>query len=322
MSRDVRTTLAGTACLIGLLIGCGDQPGTIEPTKPAYRVRLLTSVPVSGRWERAAEEGLGRIAAELAADVGRIRTGAGARAQDAMERLGAEGVELVFCVGPGFENEVFANAPVYPATRFVLLPGRASGDNVTGVEFVPDGAGYVAGVVAATLGASTTVGVLRGSGGPWLDLLENGFVKGFLSEGQRHQVVVASASESPWKLVRNGANVALYATDRPDPVVFSEAHDAGLLLVVTDEELIADEPDVVALAIRVDVAEAMIRIARSAVDGSLSSGVYSFDLGSGVMGVRINDSLPELNLPEVREALDVAQSEVTAGLVEMEELGF
>ncbi len=321
MVFDHRFPLIIAAVGLTLVSGCGGQPTEVETTERGYRVRLLTSMPVSGRWERSAEEGLGRIAAELGAEVSRLRVSDGVGPQTLLQRQGEMGIDLVFCVGPGFENAVFANAPSFPETRFVLLPGRAHGANVTGVEFVPDGAGYVAGVVAANLGASKTVGVLRGAGGEWLDHLESGFIRGFLSEGYRHEVVVVSAPEGPWEIAHRGVEVALYATDRPEGGVLAAAHDAGVLLVATDTNLMVAEPDVVALAIHVDVAEAMVRLAGGAHDGSLSAGFYSFGLGSGVVDVRLNESLPDVHRPTVLEALEVARSEVTAGLVEMEDLG-
>lgn len=317
----VRTPFVLTAVALVLVSGCGDRSSDMETVEPGYRVRLLTAKPVSGRWERSAEEGLGRIAAELGADVARLRTTEEVGIQALLRGQGEEGVDLVFCVGPGFDNAVFANAPSFPSTQFVLLPGRAHGANVTGVEFMPDGAGYVAGVVAAKLGSSRSVGVLRGAGGPWLDHLESGFIRGFLSEGYRHEAVVLSAPEGPWELAQQGANVALYATDRPEGDVLAAAHDAGVLLVAADSSLMAAEPYVVAVAIHVDVAEAMLRLARGAFEQGPTAGFYSFGLGSGVVDVRLNPSLPETSLPTVLEALEVARSEVTAGLVEMEDLG-
>ncbi len=321
MAFESRILFVATAIALVMSSGCGDQLTQIETVDTAYRVRLLTAMPVSGRLERAAEEGLGRIAAELGADVARLRVTEEGGLQALLQDQGERGVDLVFCVGPGFDNAVFANAPSFPSTQFVLLPGRAHGANITGVEFVPDGAGYVAGVVAANLGPSESVGVLRGVGGPWLDHLESGFIRGFLSEGYRHDAVVVSASEGPWELAHQGVDVALYATDQPEGEILAAAHDAGILLVAADSRVMAAEPDVVALAIHVDVAEAMLRLARGAYEKSLSAGFYSFGLGSGVVDVRLNPSLPEANLPTVLEALEVARSEVTAGIVEMEDLG-
>ena len=315
----VPTVLAVSCMAVG--VGCA-RTSDRDTGGPSFEVRLLTSKAVSGRWERAAEEGLGRIAAELDAGVARVRATDVLMQRTLVAQQGDAAVDLVFCVGAGFENSVFAEAPTYPATRFVLLPGRGHGPNVGGIELVPDGAAWVAGVVAAKLSSSATVGVLRGPGGPWLDHVEGGFINGFLSASTRGTAVVVSAPEGPWELVERGAKVALYAADQGDPEVYSAAHDAGLLLVATDAATIEEEPDVIAAAIRVDVAEAMVRLAREVKDGVFGGGIYAFDLGSGVLDVRLNQTIPDVALPSVREALENARSEVTAGIVEMEELGF
>jgi basic membrane lipoprotein Med (substrate-binding protein (PBP1-ABC) superfamily) len=292
-----------------------------EPSD-AFTVRLLTTLPVTGRWELAAEEGLGRISAELGAEVVRLRSAGGAQRRQRLIDAGTLGVDLVFCVGPGFENELHGEAPAYPGTRFVLLPGRTRADNVASIDFVPEGAAYIAGVVAARLRDAKVVGILRGPGSDWLQSLEAGFVTGFQSVRPRAELAAVAWPEGPWELVAAGAEVALYATDDPLPRVLAMAHDAGLLLVSTEERLLAAEPDLVAAALRVDVAEAMLRVAREVRDGSFSGSVYSFDLGSGVLDIALNDSVPDTNMPAMREALELARSEVTAGLVEMERLGF
>ena len=59
------------AVMITLLsAACGRQE---PPPDTGFSVRMLTTRTVSGRWELAAERGLGRIAAELDADVARVR---------------------------------------------------------------------------------------------------------------------------------------------------------------------------------------------------------------------------------------------------------
>ena len=165
-----------------LTIGCGSDE---ESTAPAFSVRLLTSPGLSGRWERAAERGLGRIAAELDAEVARKRVNGGGDNRDSLALDGETGVDLIFCVGGGFEKTLYAQAGAHPETVFVLLPGRARSTNVAGMEFQPEGVGYLAGVFAATLGSSRQVGLLRGAGGPWLEALESGFETGFRARRRR-----------------------------------------------------------------------------------------------------------------------------------------
>jgi basic membrane lipoprotein Med (substrate-binding protein (PBP1-ABC) superfamily) len=324
MSAVVRTTGVIAASLIVSLMAAtvGCRRVEDELPKPSFRVRVLTSQPTSARWERATEQGLGRIAAELDADVALIRARDEAERRARFTEMGRSGVDVVFCVGPDFDELVYTEAAGFGSTRFVVLPGRGGEANVAGIEFLPEGAAYVAGVVAAHLRAAPVIGVLRGAGGEWLEQLEEGFVTGFRSIHRNAEDVRVSPPDGPWELVAAGAEVALYATDQADEQVLAEAHDSGLVLVATDADLLEREPDVVAAAVHVDVAEAMVRVAREVQDGTFQGGPYVFDFGSGVLDVLLNPTMPATTLAPLQEALEVARSEVTAGLVEVETLVF
>lgn len=306
--------------LTAVAVGCGRVEE--EPPKPSFRVRVLTSQPASGPWERATEQGLGRIAAELEGDVARIRARDEAERRARFTELGQAGVDLVFCLGPDFDELVYTEAARFPSTRFVVVPGRGGSSNVASIEFLPEGAAYVAGVVAAHLRAAPVVGVLRGTGGGWLEQLEQGFVTGFRSVHRSAEEVTVAPPEGPWELVAAGAEVALYATDQAGEQVLAEAHDSGLVLVGTDADLLEREPDVVAAAVHVDIPEAMVRVAREVQDDTFQGGPYVFDFGSGVLDVLLNPTMPATKLAPLQEALEVARSEVTAGLVEVEKLVF
>jgi len=303
-----------------LTTACG--PEDPEPAKP-FTVRMLSARSLSGRWERAAERGLGLIAAELDANVARFRVEDQGDARASLAEQGRSGVDLVFCVGAGVEKMLHSEAAAFPATAFVLLPGRDHGPNVGSIRFLPEEAGYLAGSVAGEIAPDRKVGLLRGVGGAWLEALEDGFVAGFRARQQSGKIAV-EAAEGPdgvWKLMSAGIGVALYASDRSDPAVLSAAHNAGILLVTTDPDFMNVEPEVVIAAIEVDVPEAMLRVAREVRDGTFSGRVFSFDLGSGVLDVVLNPDLGADRMVVVADALEEARSEVTAGLVEFDGLG-
>ena len=310
-------------CLLGTL---GITAVSCSPAKPPqeerFRVRLLTSVALSGRWERAAERGLGLIAAELDADIARSRAEGTADQRSRLRALAREGVDLVFCVGPEVEPLVYTEAVAFPNTDFVVIPGEIHSANVGSVIFTPEEAGSLAGAVAATATDRPVIGLLRGAGRPWLERLEAGFSAGFRSGHADGEVVTAGGKDGPWQLTAAGVEVALYSTDQADPQVLAAAHDAGLFLVGADPTLLDAEPDFVIAAVEVDVAEAMLRVAREVHDLTFRGKVYAFDLGSGVIDVRLNPTLAPLDREtDYREALERARSEITAGWVEIEELG-
>jgi basic membrane protein A len=318
--------ILSTLTRICVLAAAGLPVVSCSPAKPpeedGFRVRLLTSVTLSGRWERSAERGLGLIAAELDADIARCRAAGSADQRSRLRALGRDGVDLVFCVGPEVESLVYTEAAAFPDTDFVIIPGEIQGANVGSVSFTPEEPGYLAGAVAATLTEGAKIGLLRGAGRPWLERLETGFTAGFRSINPDAEVATASGLEGPWQLTAIGVGVALYATDQVDPQIVAAAHDAGLLLVGADPTLLEAEPDLVIAAVEVDVAEAMLRIAREVRDLTFTGKVYAFDLGSGVLDVRLN---PRFSSPgqtgDIRETLERARSEITAGWVEIEELG-
>ena len=302
-----------------ILVSCAPAK---PPQEERFRVRLLTSVALSGRWERAAERGLGLIAAELDADIARSRAEGTADQRSRLRALAREGVDLVFCVGPEVEPLVYTEAVAFPNTDFVVIPGEIHSANVGSVIFTPEEAGYLAGAVAATATDRPVIGLLRGAGRPWLERLEAGFSAGFRSGHADGEVVTAGGKDGPWQLTAAGVEVALYSTDQADPQVLAAAHDAGLFLVGADPTLLDAEPDFVIAAVEVDVAEAMLRVAREVHDLTFRGKVYAFDLGSGVLDVRLNPSLAPLDREtDYREALERARSEITAGWVEIEELG-
>jgi len=318
MSWFIRAAVSSLVAGMVLTSGCAREE-VVAP--PRFSVRLLTSPTVSGRWERAAEQGLGRIAAQLDADVARHRVGPGADSRGRIAAEGEAGSDLVFCVGAGFEKTLYLEAGSYPETVFVMLPGRIRGGNVASIEFLPEGVGYLAGVVAATVAPNSRVGILRGSGRSWLEALETGFLAGFRANRRRAEVETVQGVEGVWALNVTDVSVALYASDEIEPEVAAAAREAGLRLIVTGSGLMAELPGVAAAAVDIDVAEAMLRLAREVHDGNIVGRTYSFDLGSGVLDLTLSDDLdPDLRTVAAQR-LEAARAEVTAGLVEFDHLG-
>jgi basic membrane lipoprotein Med (substrate-binding protein (PBP1-ABC) superfamily) len=301
-----------------LAAACGQDE---QPTDASFSVRMLTVRTISGRWERAAERGLGRIAAELDADVARVRVDDPANERQLLAEQGRAGVNLVFCVGGYSESTLYSVATTYPNTVFIQLPGRARAANVAGIRFLPEEVGYLAGAVAGALAPDGRLGLLHGGGQPWLEPLEEGYVAGFKSRWRRTQVTVGEGADGVWQLSSAGVMMSLYATDRSDPEVLAAAHNAGVQLVVTDPDLIEVASHTVVAAVDVDVAEAMLRVSREVRDRTFAGREFAFDLGSGVLDVVVNPGLAPDTLAVANEALEEARAEITAGLVEFDGLG-
>jgi len=312
------TAVSCVAMLVLLTTSCGRE--TQAPITN-FSVRMLTTRSISERWERAAERGLGRIEAELDADVARVRIDDPANEREKLAEQGRAGISLVFCVGGYSETTLYSVATAFPNTVFVMLPGQVRAENVAGIRFLPEEVGYLAGAVAGALNPDRQLGLLRGDGQPWLEPLEDGYVAGFKSRWRRAKVKVGEGPDGAWELSSAGILLSLYAADHTDPEVLAAAHNAGLRLVVTDPELLDVASDTVVAAVDFDVAEAMLRVSREVHDRTFEGRVFAFDLGSGVLDVVVNPALAPDTRAVAEEALEEARAEITAGLVEFDGLG-
>jgi simple sugar transport system substrate-binding protein/basic membrane protein A len=311
-------TLQTVVTVMLLAAACGrDDP---EPA-PRFTVRVLSACTVSSHWEHAADRGLSRIGSELDADVGRIRADDPSDYRGRLGELGQAETNLVFCVGTFPETTLYSVAGSFPGTVFALLPGGIHAENVAGIRFMPEEAGYLAGSVAAALAPDGLLGLLHGGGQPWLEPLEDGYVAGFKSRWRQARITAGEGADGVWELSSAGVLVSLYAADQAEPEVLAAAHDAGMQLVATNPDLLDSETGMVVAAVHVDVAEAMVRVAREVRDGAFTGRVYAFDLGSGVLDVVINPDIAPDSLAVAEEALEEARAEITAGLVEFDELG-
>jgi len=292
-----------------------------QPPDTIFSVRVLTARTISGRWERAAELGLDRMATELEADVARVGIADATDERKVLAEQGRAGISLVFCIGGYSETTLYSVASAFPNTIFVMLPGRARAENVAGIRFLPEEAGYLAGAVAGALNPDGQLGLLRGDGQLWLESLEEGYVAGFKSQWRRANVMIGEGPDGAWELSSAGVLLSLYSADQADPEVLAAAHNAGVRLVVTDPELLEVAPNTVVAAVDFNVAEAMMRVIHEVRDHTFEGRVFAFDLGSGVLDVVVNPALAPDTRLIAEEALEEARAEITAGLVEFDGLG-
>ena len=270
-------------------------------------------------WDHLGDGVAKRLQDAYGAEVSSAWARSPAERRSVLETAASDSVDLIVCVGPEFDRSILTEGPRFPRTAFVLDRGMVLAPNVARMEFLYTGAAYLGGVTAAVLGGST-IGILEVGRGPVIDDIEDGFEQGFRC---RHpwggRIERASGAAGIEALAERGVTVALYAELAPDPEVLAAADACGVHLVTIGRHTLDTHPDVVAAAIVVDIPEAVGRIAADVVDDTFTGKVYAFDLGSGVVDLRLQPSLAENQ--SLVEALDQARAAVNAGMVEIEALG-
>jgi hypothetical protein len=319
MPSFARVAFFVLAPLLVLIIGCAAPPE--EGGSPDLTVAVVASDMAPAHLRRAARGGLQRIAADLDAETGWVETRGSAEGRESIAKQARLGTDLIFLVDRGFEQWAMTEAAGYPDAFFVVLPGATREANVGSIRFVAEEAGFVAGATAAALTESDRTAIVRGSGTLWLNALEDGWIAGFSSRRRRPQVEVISAPDEITALAADGLEIALYATDAVELEVLQAAATSEVQLVVTQPALMGKAGRTAVAAVHIDVPEAMVRVAREVRDGAPADRVFTFDFGSGVLTIELSDSLEAADAERARAAMDEAQAEVTAGLVEFDEFG-
>lgn len=310
--------LLAAATMPLLVGGCRDRSTQSRPAE--LRVRVLTGERHSPS-VRAAGEGLQRMADELRAGVDLVVGASDRERRQALRRESASGIDLMFCVGASLEAAVYTEARAYPDVDFVLVPGTPQGSNVAGLRFRLEEAAFLGGVLAGLLSQGSHVGAIQGEDEPWLEQIGDAFLAGARSEEPGTELIRTEGPEGPWVLAAQGVRVALYTADSADRAVMAAAHDAGVQLILTDPETMAQQPDVVLAAITVDLPEAMVRVAREVRDGTFKARLYTFDIGSGVVDLVLSPGFDRSVAPAITEVLDAKRAEINAGWFEIEQLG-
>ncbi len=289
----------------------------MKPPSP-LRVHIIVTGEADQEWdktqlaiERLLHETYGAVTTSI-----RVHTTQERRL--ALEAAGRHGLEVVLCVGSGFERPVVSVASRFPRAAFVLDHGEVVEPNVGRIEFLFSGAAYLGGVAAAVVGGST-VGIVDLGRDPERSDIEAGFEQGFRCRYPWGRVELATGVGEIENLPDAGVAIALYSAGSPNSGLLAVAEASGVRLVTVGQPRQVFSNNLVIAAIVADVPEAVRRIVADVVDDTFTGKVYAFDLGSGVVDLRLHPSLADNQ--ELEDALNQARDAVNAGMVEIEALG-
>ena len=312
--------------VFGCLASVGCHHREVPAPVPAMRVGLIVSAtPGDLPAVRQARAGIRRLRTDLDA-VGWVRvvhSEHGGRL--ALRAAGRAKEQLIFCLGPGFSDTLYEEAVAYPGSWYVLIPGKITGPNIASIDFATGEPGYLAGVAAGAVPhrRGGAAGIIREGGQDlFFARAERGFIKGFETAVRGGRVLVADGPSGIAALKSAGVRVALDTSETTDPAVVAACRKTGILLVTADPKLVTEFPNVVLGTLNIDIGEAMSRVAQEVWAGTMTAKLYRFDLGSGVVGFTLNHFNAVADAPRVHDAVEKAKADVTAGIVEIEELGW
>lgn len=317
--------------LVPACAGSGEARDTADVDP--FRVALLTPGPISDQsWNSGAYQGLQRIRDSLGAEISHIQTRTPADFEENFRQYGAQGYDLVFGHGFEFQDPAERVAPDFPRTTYIITSGNRVAENIAPIVFGFDEPSYLAGVLAAHLTRSDTIGIIGGTELPPVRSSFHSFEAGVRSV--RPDARVLTAYIGSWEDVSAGKEQALAQIARGADVIFQNADAAGLgvfqaarehgdvLVFGTNANQNGVAPDVVIASVVIDLPHAFLTAAREVRDGRFTPRVMLMGPRQDVVDLVLNPALADRVPPDVRATLDSLRTEIRAGRLEPPKLEF
>ncbi len=324
MLPNLRSRVTLLCCAL-LLAACGGgeraQPGEGEATAPTLRAALLTAGPVSDAgWYSGAYAGLLMLRDSLGAEVSHQQTRTPAEFDEALTSYASAGYDLVFAHGFEYQDAAIRAGERFPDVTFVVSGGGKVARNVVPLIFTLEEGSYLAGMVAAGMSASGTLGMVGGVAIPPVQGTFRAFEAGARAVDPDVRVLesfignwddVGAAKEAAIAELRRGADVLVHNTDAASFGVFQavrEAVQAGdrvwAIGMNNDQNEIA--PEVTLGSAVIDIPRAFLETARTWQAGKLGGAPLYVGLDDGVIDFVVNptvaSSIPDTLLARVDRA--------------------
>jgi basic membrane lipoprotein Med (substrate-binding protein (PBP1-ABC) superfamily) len=320
-------TLVGALACNARSDAAPDSTGSKSSTRP-FRVALLTPGPISDRsWNGGAYEGLLAIRDSLGAQISHVQTKTPAEFEENFRQYGAQGYDLVIGHGFEFQDAAVRVGPEFPNTIYVTTSGNTVRDNVAGIQFAFEEASYLAGILAAGMTKSATIGAIGGTELPPVKRSFSAYSAGAKSVNPRIAVVVAYVGN--WDDVSAGKEQALAQIGRRTDVIFQNADAAGLgvfqaaretkstFVIGANADQNSVAPEVTLGSVVIDLRHAFLLVARDVKERTFKPRVVSLGIRENVVRLVLNPTLESTIPTTTRTAIDSVQRRLFDGAMRL-----
>jgi basic membrane lipoprotein Med (substrate-binding protein (PBP1-ABC) superfamily) len=288
---------------VGILAACSaPKTGASDAASGArssFSVALLTPGPISDQsWNGGAYNGLLRIRDSLDAVISHIQTRTPSEFEENFRQYGAQGYSLVFGHGFEFQDAAARVGPGFPKTVFITTGGTRTSANVAAISFAFEQPSYLAGMVAASVSRSGTLGCIGGTELPPVRSGFEAFAAGARAINPRVRIITAylgnwddagAGKEQALAQMARGVDVIYQNADAAGLGIFQAAKDSkGVYIIGSNSNQNSVAPGVTLGSVVIDLPLAFITVAREVKNGTFAPRVIRLDTRSDVMKWVVN----------------------------------
>ena len=344
---------------VSLLAGCGSSkaPETTQPAEPTgtetagtestgtegKKVVFLVNGSLGDKgFFDSCQEGIERLGSEYGCEVKTIEMGRDETAYETYFRDVSEQDWDLIVAATWSVQEVFEEvAADYPDNNYLFLDGEVSSDNMIGITFPSNEAGFMAGCLAALkmdagdekIDPNQKIVGFVGSMDTTNDFLV-GYIDGIKYIDDSIKVItsyvgsfedVATCLEMTTQLYNQGAQIVYAPASQSIVGAVTASSDCDKYIIGCDTDLYSEMVDTDANLVRNVLSSSLKKMGDAVVtastglwDGTMSLGEnYSLGLAEGTVGLADNDNFQALVSEDIRTQLDEIASKVANGEIEV-----
>lgn len=316
-------------------VGCGG--GGETETDGTLRAALLTTGPVSDAgWYAGAYEGLLRLEEERSAAVSHQQTATPAEFDEAFLAYASSGYDLVFAHGFEYQDAAMRAGPRFPNTTFVVSGGGQISDNVIPLIFRLEEATYLAGMAAAAVTETGTIGMVGGVEIPPVQGTFRAFEAGARAIRPDVEILesftgdwndVGAAKEAAVAQLNRGADVLVHNVDAGSFAIFQAVREAveegrSVWAIGMNNDQNGVAPDVILGSAVIRIPQAFLTVADSWAEGGLGGAAIYTGAADGVVDFVVNPALADRIPADALSRIDEARSAIRDGTLEVPRVPF
>jgi basic membrane lipoprotein Med (substrate-binding protein (PBP1-ABC) superfamily) len=309
--------------VLGFVVALAGCPSS-TPQTATFKAALITPGSTEDMgWNALAWEGAQRMEKELGCEVKHEQVGEKQKFDDELKAFALAGMNVIFAHGSEYQDACERVGKSFPNTSFVISSGARSFPNGASLNIKLDESFYLAGILAAHLTKSKTIGCVGGMEfstlKPAFEAFERAAKKVDPAISVRTAYVgswddVAKGREQALAMIGAGCDVLVHNADTAGRGVFNACKEKGALAIGSNRNQNEVEPGVVVASATCDFTRAMVDLAREVKEGRFKGREVVLDMKTGYVDLQIS---PHVTLPEdVKKEIDTARKAIVAGTLD------
>lgn len=281
-------------------------------------------------FNQSASEGAERFKKETKIGYMEVQVASDTQTEQVLRNLARKNVDLIAAIGFAQSQAVQNIAKEFPKTKFVLIDGVASGDNVSSVLFKEQEGSYLVGVAAAMATKTKKLGFIGGMDIPLIRAFVCGYAQGAKAVDPKIEITqnIVGSTSSSWNDPAKGAELARAQFERGVDVLFAAAGGSGMgslqmakekgkLAIGVDSNQNALHPGTMLTSMVKRVDQAIYDSFMQVKNGTFKAGISNKGLKEAGVDWALDKDNRSLITPEIEKRVNAAKQDILSGKVKV-----